>query len=124
MIGLPPVLHQYCPTSFRLWESKYCVITYPQHVLATKIFDDITRLYKFENFGSSYFPSVFVAHSDDLRKIWHEYFGHISYLSLNQLCNQEMVTILPLVSVVGESPCGQVDSLLVSRLLRLRKKSA
>ena len=31
----------------------------PQHVLATKIVDDITRLYKFNNFGSSPFPSVF-----------------------------------------------------------------
>jgi hypothetical protein len=28
------------------------------------------------------------------------------------------------ISVVGESPCGQVDSLLVSRLLRPRQKSA
>ena len=44
----------------------------PQHVLATKIVDDITRLYKFNNFGSSPFPSVFIAHSDDLRKLWHE----------------------------------------------------
>ena len=26
------------------------------------------------------------------------------------------------ISVVGESPCGQVDSLLVSRLLRPRQK--
>jgi hypothetical protein len=33
----------------------------PQHVLATRIVDDITRLYKFDNFGSSSFPSVFVA---------------------------------------------------------------
>jgi hypothetical protein len=35
-----------------------------KHVLATGIADDITRLYKFEKFGSSYFSSVFVAHSD------------------------------------------------------------
>jgi hypothetical protein len=27
----------------------------PEHVLATGIVDDITKLYKFENFGSSYF---------------------------------------------------------------------
>jgi hypothetical protein len=47
-------------------------LKYPKHVLATGIVDDITRLYKFENFGSSSFPSVFVAHSDDLRKLWHE----------------------------------------------------
>ena len=38
---------------------------YPQHVLSTRIVDDITRLYKFNNFGSSPFPSVFVAHSDN-----------------------------------------------------------
>ena len=38
----------------------------PQHVLATEIVDDITRLYKFNNFGSSPFPLVFVAHSDNL----------------------------------------------------------
>jgi hypothetical protein len=44
----------------------------PKHVLATRIVDDITRLYKFDNFGSSSFPSVFIAHSDDLSKLWHE----------------------------------------------------
>jgi hypothetical protein len=41
----------------------------PKHVLATGIVDDITRLYKFDNFGSSGFSSVFVAHSDDLSKL-------------------------------------------------------
>jgi transposase InsO family protein len=70
----------------------------PKHVLATGIVDDITRLYKFDNFGSSTFSSVFVAHSDDLRKLWHERFGHLNYRSLQQLCNQQMVTGLPLVS--------------------------
>ena len=44
----------------------------PQNVLATGTVDDITRLYKFNNFGSSPFPSVFVAHSDNLSKLWHE----------------------------------------------------
>ena len=42
----------------------------PQNILATV--DDITRLYKFSNFGSSPFPLVFVAHSDNLSKLWHE----------------------------------------------------
>jgi hypothetical protein len=70
----------------------------PKHVLATRIADDITRLYKFDNFGSSSFSSFFVAHSDDLRKLWHEWFGHLNYHSLQQLCNQQMVTGLPLVS--------------------------
>jgi hypothetical protein len=70
----------------------------PKHVLATGIVDDITRLYKFDNFGSSSFPSVFVAHSDDLSNIWHEWFGHLNYLLLQQLCNQQMVTGHPLVS--------------------------
>jgi hypothetical protein len=46
----------------------------PKHVLATGIADDITRLYKFDKFGSSTFSSVFVAHSDDLSKLWHERF--------------------------------------------------
>jgi hypothetical protein len=70
----------------------------PKHVLATRIVDDITRLYKFDNFGSSDFSSVFVAHSDDLSKLWHEWFGQLKYCSLQQLCNQHMVTGLPLVS--------------------------
>jgi hypothetical protein len=70
----------------------------PKHILATGIVDDITRLYKFDNFGSSTFSSVFVAHSDDLSKLWHQRFGHINYRSLQQLCNQNMVTGLPLVS--------------------------
>jgi hypothetical protein len=54
----------------------------PKHVLTTGIVDDITRLYKFDNFGSSLFPSVFVAHSDDLSKLWHEQFDHLNYRSL------------------------------------------
>jgi hypothetical protein len=44
----------------------------PKHVIAIEIFDDITRLYKFDNFRSSSLPSFFVTHSDELRKIWHE----------------------------------------------------
>jgi hypothetical protein len=50
-----------------------------KHVLATGIVDDITRLYKFDKFRSSSFSSVFVAHSDDLSKLWHERFGHLNY---------------------------------------------
>jgi transposase InsO family protein len=73
-------------------------LKYPKHVLVPGIADDITRLYKFDNFGSSTFSSVFVAHSDDLSKLWHERFGHLNYRSLQQLCNQQMVTGLPLVS--------------------------
>jgi hypothetical protein len=70
----------------------------PKHVIETRIGDDITRLYKFGNFGSSSFSSVFVSHSDDLRKLWHERFGHINYCSLRKLCNQKMVTGLPPIS--------------------------
>jgi hypothetical protein len=73
-------------------------IKYPKHVFTTGNADDITRLYKFENFGSSYFPLVFVAHSDDLRKAWHQNFGNINCRSLRQLCNQNIVISLPLVS--------------------------
>jgi hypothetical protein len=54
----------------------------PKHVLATRIVDDITSLYKFDNFGSSSFSSVFVSNNDDLRKLWHERFGHLNYRSL------------------------------------------
>jgi hypothetical protein len=60
----------------------------PKHVLATGIADDITRLYKFDKFGSSSFSLVFISHSYDLSKIWHERFGHLNYHSLQQLCNQ------------------------------------
>jgi hypothetical protein len=75
-------------------------LKYPKRILATGIADDITRLYKFDNFGSSYFSSVFVSHSDELREIWHERFGHLNYRSLQKLCNQQMVTGLPLVSCI------------------------
>jgi hypothetical protein len=44
----------------------------PKHVLPTGIVDVITRLYEFENFGSSSFASVFFAHNDDLSKLSHE----------------------------------------------------
>jgi hypothetical protein len=73
-------------------------LKYPKHVIATEIVDDITRLYKFHNFGSSPFPSIFVGHSDHLRKLWHEQSGHLNYRSLQQLCNQHMVTGITLVS--------------------------
>ena len=46
--------------------------TNPQNVFATGTVDDITRFYKFNNFDSSPFPLVFVAHSDNLSKLWHE----------------------------------------------------
>ena len=65
----------------------------PQNVLATGTVDDITRLYKFNNFGS-----VFVAHSDNLSKLWHERFGHLNYHSLQQLCKENMVTGFSMVS--------------------------
>jgi hypothetical protein len=70
-------------------------LKYPKHVLATGIANDITKLYKFDNFGSSYFSSFFVAHRDDLSKLWHERFGHLNYRSLQKLCNQQTVTGLP-----------------------------
>ena len=60
----------------------------PKHVLATGIVDDITRLYKFDNFGSSSFPSLFFAHSDDLSELWHECFDNLNYHSFKKLCDQ------------------------------------
>ena len=71
---------------------------YPKHVLATGIVDDITRLSKFNKFGSSPFSLVFVAHSDNLRKPWHERFENLNYCSLQQLFKENMVTGLPMVS--------------------------
>ena len=70
----------------------------PKHVLAFVIVDDITRFYKFDNFGSSSFPSIFIAYHDDSSKLWHERFGHLNYRSLKELCNKNMVIGLPLIS--------------------------
>ena len=69
----------------------------PQHIVATGSVDD-TRLYKFDNFGSSPLPSVFVAHSDDVSRVWHERFGHLNFRSLQNLCKEKMVIGLPMVS--------------------------
>ena len=44
----------------------------PRHILATRIVDDSTRLYKFEKFVSSCLPSIVVAHNDEVSKLWHE----------------------------------------------------
>jgi hypothetical protein len=83
-------------------------LKYPKHVLATGIVDDITRLYKL----------VFVSHSNDLRKLWHEQFGNLSYPSLQQICNQHMVPGFPLVSckdgvcvdcVLGKHHCNSFE---------------
>jgi hypothetical protein len=68
-----------------------------KNFLATGIVDDITRVYMFEHFRSSSFPSVFVSHSDEWSKFWHVWFGHLNYCSFQQLCNQQMLTSLPLV---------------------------
>ena len=70
----------------------------PKHILATDIADDSTRLYKFDNFGSSCLPSIFVSHNDEVSKLWHEWFGHLNYRSLQTLCKENMVTGLPMVS--------------------------
>ena len=58
----------------------------PRQILATGIADDCTRLYKINKFGSSTFPSVFVAHNDEVSKLWRELFGHLNYRSLQNLC--------------------------------------
>lgn len=73
-------------------------LKYSQHIVATGSADDITMLYKFDNFRSSFLPSIFVSHSDEVRKIWHERFGHLNYCSLHNLCKEKMVTCLPMVS--------------------------
>ena len=70
----------------------------PQNILATGTVNDITRLYKFYNFGSSPFPSVFVAHSDNLSQLWHAQFGHLNYCSLQNPCKYSMVIGIPMVS--------------------------
>ena len=44
----------------------------PRNALATGIIDDITKLYNLENVGSSSLPLIFVAHNDDVTKLWHE----------------------------------------------------
>jgi hypothetical protein len=53
-----------------------------KHVVATRIVDDISKLYRFETFGSSSLKLIFIAHSNDSKK-----FGHVNYHSFQQLCN-------------------------------------
>ena len=66
---------------------------YPRNVLAIGSINDITRLYKFDNFGSSSLPSVFVTRSDKVSQ-----FGHLNYHSLQNLCKEKMVIGVPMVS--------------------------
>lgn len=70
----------------------------PRHVLATIIIDDIIRLYKFDNFGPSSLPLVFVAHNDEVRNLWHARFNHLNYFSLQTLCKEKILTCLAMVS--------------------------
>jgi len=58
----------------------------PRQILATRMANDSIRLYNFNKFGSSTLPLVFVAHNDEVRKLWHEQFGHLNYRSLQNLC--------------------------------------
>ena len=69
-----------------------------QHIVAIGSVDDIISLYKFDNFGSPSFPSMFIAHSDDVSRLWHEWFGHLNYRSLQNLCKENMVIGLLMVS--------------------------
>ena len=62
----------------------------PIRVLATRIIDVITSLYKFDNFGSSSFPLVFVSQSDEVIKLGHDYH------SLQTPSKEKMVTCLPM----------------------------
>ena len=48
--------------------------------------------------GHHLFLQFFVAHSDNLSKLWHEQFGRLNYRSLQQLYKENMVTGLPMVS--------------------------
>ena len=61
-------------------------LKYPKYILANGISDDSTRLYNFDKFGSSCLPSIFFSHNDEVRKLWHEKFGHLNYHSLQTLC--------------------------------------
>jgi len=70
----------------------------PRQILAIGIVDDSTRLYKFNNFGSSTLSSIFFAQNDEVSKLWHERFGHLNYRSLQNLCKENMVIGLPMVS--------------------------
>jgi hypothetical protein len=49
-----------------------------KRVIATRIVHDITGLYRFYNFVSSAFPSIFIANRNELSKLWHEWFGHLN----------------------------------------------
>jgi hypothetical protein len=48
-------------------------------VIASGYVDDSSRMYKFDNFEPSFPTTIFIAHVDDLRKIWHDWFGHMNY---------------------------------------------
>jgi hypothetical protein len=48
--------------------------------------------------GHHRFHQFFVSCSNDFSKLWHERFGHLNYRSLQQLCNQQIVIGLPIVS--------------------------
>ena len=44
----------------------------PRPIVSIGSIDDITRLYKFDNFGSSSLPSASISHIDVVSKLWHE----------------------------------------------------
>ena len=48
--------------------------------------------------GHHIFSLISIARRDVLSKLWHERFGHLNYRSLQQLCKDNMVTGLPMVS--------------------------
>jgi len=57
-------------------------------------------LYSFSHFVQEYPTNVLLSHSNELIKLWHERFGHLKYLYLQQISKKNMVTDLPPISFV------------------------
>jgi hypothetical protein len=65
--------------------------------LAHGVADHGSRLYLLSHFVPKYISTIFLSQSNDIRRLWHEIFGHLNYKCLHQLSKENMVQGLPAI---------------------------
>jgi len=76
-----------------------CEIGDPSQIVSIGKVDHHACLYSFSHFVLELPTIALVSHSNELSKLWHEWFGHSNYCYLQQLSKQNVVIDLPHVSI-------------------------
>jgi hypothetical protein len=86
--------------------------------LAHGIVNHGSHLYFFSHFIPKSIRTIFLSQSNDIRRLWHEIFGHLNYNYLHQLSKENMVEGFPTIkftsgvcqgSILGKHPEKKFD---------------